>query len=159
MPLPPFSRKATARRGVSELYASMLMVGVTLSLGGVVVAAALGTFGQAEGSASMGASLRESASGIQVSLAYATVASSMSCPVYQGVNEGTSLTVSLFDYGTVAFAPTDLIVNSTAYAGSYAPIPPGSMAMYVIGLGSCAHPSGLTIAATDAAGDEVQVAS
>lgn len=158
MALSPLSSGPARRRGVSELYASMLMLGVTLSLGGIVVAAAVGSFGQAEGSASMGAALQDSASGVQLSLVYAAVTPSGSCPGYRGGAEGTVLTVSLFDYGAVGFAPVEFIVNSTIYPGGYPEVPPGAMGQFVVSLGSCAHASGLTIVAADAAGDEVQVA-
>ena len=151
-----FSLKRGPRKGVSELYASMLMVGVTLSLGSVVLAAALGAFNQSAGAESMGTSLQESASGVQVSLVYAAVAPSGSCPAYGGAREGTSLSLALFDYGTVGFAPTELTVNSTVYQGSFPAVSPGAMRLYTITLGTCAHHSGQSIGAVDAEGDEVQ---
>jgi len=137
----------------------MLMVGVTLSLGSAVVVAAIGSFGEADSTASLGASLQESASGVQLGLVYAAVPSVGSCPVYQGANEGTSLTLALFDFGTVAFTPMEFVVNSTVYTGSYSIIIPSAMSQYVIILGTCAHASGLTIFVADAQGDEVQVGS
>ena len=137
----------------------MLMVGVTLSLGSVVVAAALGTFGQAENSASLGASLQGAASGTRISLVYAAVAPSGPCPPYRGEGEGTSLALYLFDYGEAGFSPSEFVVNSTVYAGGFSAVEPGTLGLYVIPLGSCAHPSGLTILAADAAGDEVQLGS
>jgi hypothetical protein len=137
----------------------MLMIGVTLALGGVVVAAAMGGIGQADASVAMGSSLQEAVSGMQLSLVYAAVASSGSCPTYQGVNEGTLLTVSLFDYGTASFTPSVFVVNSTIYPGNYSSMSPGMMNQYLIDLRSCAHGSGLTVVATDAGGGEVQVAS
>ena len=137
----------------------MLMVGVTLSLGSVVVAAALGSMGQAEGSASLGAAVHESASGVQLSLVFVSVAPSGACPTQGGAEEGTSATLALFDYGSTGFAPAELMVNSTFYPGSYAPLSPGKMQEYPVLLAECAHPSGLTVLAVDAAGDEVQVGS
>jgi hypothetical protein len=137
----------------------MLMVGVTLTLGGVVVGAAVGSVGQANGSAYLGSSMMELRSEIQVGIVYAAVASSGSCPVFQGVNEGTSLTFSLFDYGTVPFTPADFVVNSTIYAGGYATLAPGTAGQYTLSLGACTHPSGLTILAIDAQGDEFQLGS
>lgn len=135
----------------------MLMVGVTLALGSVVVAAAMASAGQADGSASLGSYVQERAAGVQLSLAYAVVPPSGSCPTYQGGGEGTALTVSLFDYGTVPFTPEELAVNSTAYAGDFQTAAPGALAQYTLSLSSCAHPSGLTIVAVDAQGDEVQL--
>lgn len=154
----PYSRPLN-RRGVSELYASMLMVGVTLSLGSVVVAAALGTFGRAESSASLGASLQGTESGTQISLVYVSVKPSSSCPAYRGVPEGTLLTVYLFDYGGTPFSPSEFAVNSTVYAGNFSAMAPGGMGQYAVTLGSCAHPWGLTIVAADAVGDGVQFGS
>lgn len=142
---------------MSELYASVLMVGVTLSLGGVVVAAAIGSIGQAQGASSLGASLQESASGRELSLVYATVAWSGSCPTYVGEVEGTSMTLALFDYGAYGFTPVEIVINSTIYAGNYSAISPGNLGQYTISLGSCAHATGQVITAIDAEGDEVQV--
>jgi flagellin-like protein len=144
------------RRGVSELYASLLMVGVTLSLGGAVVVAASSQFGLAANSASLGASLQQSSAGVQVSLVYAAVFPSGSCPTYQGVKEGTSLTVALYNYGAADFAPAELVVNSTAYQGGYGTLALGSLGAYTITLGACAHSSGQTVLAVDSLGDEVQ---
>lgn len=144
---------------MSELYATMLMVGVTLSLGSVVVAAAMQSFGQAQDSASLGTSLQASASGVQIGLVYVAVAPSGSCPAYQKYNEGTSMTLALFDYGATGFTPVELVVNSTIYQGSYPVMAPGTLARYGVTLGSCAHSSGLTMVAVDAQGDEVQLES
>ena len=144
---------------MSELYASVLMIGVTISLGSVLVAADLGTVGQAEGASSLGASLQQSASGRELSLTFVTVASSGSCPRYMGSNEGTTMTVALFDYGADSFAPAEIIVNATIYPGSYPTLSPGTMGQFVVPLEGCAHSSGQTITAVDAQGEEVQVAS
>ncbi len=133
------------------------MVGVTLSLGGAVVAAAVGTINQGDGSAALAASAQGAASGVQLSMIYATVAPSGSCPTYQGTGEGTLLTLSLFDYGTTPFAPAEVIVNSTMYAASYPVVTPGTMAQFQISLGSCAHSPGLVVFAVDSGGAEVQI--
>jgi hypothetical protein len=132
------------------------MIGVTLTLGSVVVAAAMGSISEANGSAYAGSSVVQAASGVQLGLVYATVASSSLCPAYQGAGEGTSLTVSVFDYGTAGFTPAEFVVNSTFYGAGYQGVGPGSMAQYSVALSSCAHPSGLTIFAVDARGDEAQ---
>jgi hypothetical protein len=143
---------------VSELYASVLMVGVTISLGSVLVAAALGSIGQAEGASSLGASLQQAASGRELSLTYVAVASSGSCPGYAGAREGTTMTLALFDYGADGFTPVEIIVNSTIYPGNYSALSPGIMGQYTVALGACAHSTGQTITAVDALGDEVQFA-
>lgn len=135
------------------------MIGVTLTLGGVVVAAAIGSAGQANASASLGSALQEEGSGVQVGLVYAAVASSGSCPSYQGETEGTSLTVALFDYGTGGFTPVEIAVNSTVYSGDFPAVGPGAMSLYTFVLGTCGHSSGLTIAAIDSKGEEVQFVS
>jgi hypothetical protein len=144
---------------VSELYASVLMVGVTISLGSVLVAAALGTIGQAEGATSLGESLQQSASGRELSLTFVTVASSGTCPSYMGADEGTTMTVALFDYGADSFAPVEIIVNATIYPGSYTALSPGTMSQYAVPLEGCAHSTGQTITVVDAQGGEVQVAT
>lgn len=133
------------------------MIGVTLSIGSVVVFAATNLFGLAGNSASLGASLQQSSAGVQLGLVYAAVPASGSCGAYQGFSEGTSLQVSLYNYGTVSFTPAEFVVNSTAYLGSYGAIGPGAMSLYSVSLGSCAHSSGQTILAYDSRGDEVQV--
>ncbi len=142
---------------MSELYASMLMIGVTLSLGSAVVLAATNTFGLTANSASLGTSLQLSSAGVQLGLVYAAVPASGSCPTYQGFGEGNTLQISLYNYGTVGFTPAEFVVNSTAYAGTFGTIGPGTMGLYSIILGSCAHSSGQTILAYDSRGDEVQV--
>lgn len=144
---------------MSELYASMLMIGVTLALGGVVVAAALGSAGQADRSASLGASVQQQGDGVQLSLAYAAVLSSGSCPSYQGAGEGDALSVSVFDYGTAGFTPSELVVNSTTFSGGFQPVSPGALQTYTVALGSCAHAAGLTIFLADSRGDEFQFAA
>ena len=135
------------------------MVGVTLSLGSIVTAAAVGAFGQTEGAASMGASLQESAFGVRLSLAYATVAPSGACQVYRGTGEGTTITLALYNYGALGFTPVELAVNSTVYSGAFQVDRPGALALYSVSLASCAHASGQTVVALDGEGDEVQLES
>ncbi|MDG7010989.1 MAG: hypothetical protein JRN57_02595 [Nitrososphaerota archaeon] len=144
------------RRGVSELYAAVLMIGVTLSIGSIVVVAATSQFDLASSSATLGASLREGAAETQLGLVYAAVRPSASCPAYRGYQEGTDLTVALYDLGETGFAPAGFVVNGTDYVGSYSALSPGALGEYALALGSCAHPAGLTILAYDAQGDEVQ---
>ena len=154
-----FSRHRRPRSGVSELYASMLMVGVTLSVGGLVSVAAMGQFGLAADSASLGATLEQSSAGVQLGLVYTSVLSSSTCPTYGGYTAGTSLTQALYDYGTSDYTPVTIVVNSTAYSGNYATMGAGSLAAYTITLTSCAHPPGQTIVAFDSSGNEVDVES
>ena len=132
------------------------MIVVTLSLGSAVVAAAVAEFGVASSSDSLGASQSQVSAGTQVGLVYSVVASAGSCPSYQGVQEGDALTLAVFDYGTAAFAPSGLIVNSTVYLGPFPSAAPGSLVMYSVTLSACAHSSGLTVLVYDSAGDEVQ---
>jgi len=144
---------------VSELYASMLMIGVTLSVGSIVVASAINQFGLTVNSDSTGASLQSSSSGIQVALVYVAVTPSRACPTYQGTVEGSMIAVSLFNFGTGDFSPADLVVNSSVFDGAYGTVASGSMAVYNLTLGSCAHSSGQSISVLDNLGDEVQVGS
>ena len=142
---------------MSELYAALLMIGVTLSFGSLVVAAATSQFGLASDSAAAGAALGESSAEVQVSLAYATVSPSQGCPAYRGAQEGQNLTLVLYDYGAAAFAPAGFVVNSTLHPGAFAALGPGSLGEFQVPLGACAHPSGQTVVAFDASGDEVQL--
>ncbi|MDG6920072.1 MAG: hypothetical protein JRN59_00910 [Nitrososphaerota archaeon] len=141
---------------MSELYASLLMIGVTLSLGSLVVAAATSQFGLASDSASAEAALSERTAGVQVALVYSAVMPSTACPDYQGAQEGENLTLALYDYGADGFTPTGFVVNSTVVTGGFGALGPGSLAVFDVPLGACAHPSGASVAAFDAAGDEVQ---
>ncbi len=144
---------------MSELYASVLMIGVTLSLGGVVAAAALNQFGLANGSASQDAGARQSAAGVDLALVYAAVSPSAACPTYSGYQEGTTLTISIYNYGAGPFTPSELAVNSSVYAGAYATLGAGALGTYAIPLGTCAHPSGQTVLVLDVAGEGTQAGS
>ena len=149
------------RRGVSELYASMLMVAVTLAFGGAASALAMGQFGLAASSASLSGSLAQRSSGTQVSLIYA-YAGQGSCPAYKGAPEGTTLSLILSDYGSSRFAPVAAFVNGTIYASNYPVVSPGGTATVAIPLlpsGTCAHSSGQTVLLVDSDGDEVQFAT
>ncbi len=137
----------------------MLMLGVTLSVGGIVSYAAVGQFGLAADSATVGASLGQTSAGVQLGLVLVSVASSTSCPSYQGYNEGTALSLSLYNYGASDFTPAEIILNSTAYSGAYGTLGAGTLGSYAITLSSCAHPSGQTIVAVDSLGDEVEFGS
>ncbi len=135
------------------------MIGATISLGSVLVAGALGTFGQVQGASSLGASLQQSSSGRALSLTYVAMSSTGSCTTYRGASEGTAMTVALFDYGAVSFVPVEIVVNSTVYPGTYPAVVPGTMGQFTVVLGGCAHSAGQTITAVDAEGDEVQFES
>ncbi|MDE1853619.1 MAG: hypothetical protein KGI38_07720 [Thaumarchaeota archaeon] len=156
MALPPIFRTRRTRSGVSELYAAVLMIGVTISVGSLVVAAASSQFGLAADSASLGSSIQQTSAEVQLGLVYVAVPPSGSCPSYQGFQEGTTLTVALFDFGSAGFSPAGFVVNSTVVLGSYGTVGPGALGQFVVALGSCAHHSGLVILAYDSAGDEVQ---
>lgn len=147
------------RRGVSELYASMLMIGVTLSLGSFVTFAALGQFGLATGSASLGATLQQSSAETQLGLVYVAVASSSACPSLGGVEEGTTLTLALYNYGTTSFTPSAILVNATSFPGSYSAVPSGSLGLFAVTLANCAHSAGQSVVVTDTSGDVLQVVS
>ncbi len=152
-------RRRSGRPGVSELYASVLMIGVTLSVGGFVVASAMGQFGLIDSSASLAASLQQTSAGVQIGLSYVVVPSLGSCPPYGGNREGTSLTVALYNYGRADFTPAEFVVNSTIYRGSYSTLSPGDFSAYSFALAGCGHSSGLTIVVADSSGDVVQFES
>jgi hypothetical protein len=143
------------RAGVSELYAAMLLVGVTLSLGSLIVAAATSQFSLASGAATLGEKISQEEASVQLTLVYSTTTMG-TCGSYRGSPEGTSVSLALFDYGSGSFTPSGFIVNSTIVAGAYGAVSPGELTQYFIPLGACAHSSGQTVVAFDAAGDEVQ---
>ena len=157
--MPPsriFLRRKTA---VSELYASMLMIGVTLATGGLVASAAIGQFGLADSSAPVGAGVLQSSADAKIALIYLVATPSGSCPVFGGYREGTSLTLEVYNYGAATFDPALVAVNSTVLSGPFSPIPSGTLGTLTLFLGGCAHPSGQTILVEDIQGDAVQLES
>ncbi len=138
------------------------MVGVTISFGGVVTAAAVSQFNLSAASSSIASGVQASSSGKQVSLVYGTVQSpgSGGCTsVYGGYAEGTAYSLALYNYGSVSFVPLQVFLNGTLLAGGpYAPISPGYSTTYSLTL-PCAHPSGQLFLLLDSAGDEIQVAT
>lgn len=155
----PSRRFFSRRAAVSELYASLLMVGVTLSLGGAVTAAAMSQYGMQTSSASVSGSVEQASVGKLVSLVYAQVSpGSGGCTrTYYGATEGDTLTLDLFDYGPSAFTPSVIVINSTLFASDYPALLPGGMTAYALTLPECAHASGQTILLEDSRGDEVEI--
>jgi len=147
------------RGGISELYASVLMVGVTLAVGGLVASSALGQFALANESASLSAMAQEASARIQMGLVYFVTVSSESCPMYGGYHEGTTLEIAIYDYGGAPFTPAEMILNSTAYTGTYAPMEAGTLGTYAFTVATCSHSSGQTVIVVDSKGDEVQFES
>lgn len=147
------------RTATSELYASLLLMGVTLSFGGVVTAAALSQFDLSTGFGPTMAGSQQASAGKQISFVYSAVlVGSGSCSsTYRGVTEGKTYYIELFNYGSVGFTPTEVVNNSTIYTGAYPPVPSGGTATYSLSLSACAHPSGQTFLFVDSDGDEVQV--
>jgi hypothetical protein len=137
----------------------MLMIGVTLSVGGIVTSSAINQFGLSVNADSTGASIQNSSFGIQVALVYAAVTPSTSCPIYQGSAEGTTMAVALYNFGTSDFSVAGLFVNASVSAGTFGTLTPGGMSVYNLTLGSCSHSSGQTFVALDYLGDVVQVGS
>ena len=147
---------AGRRRGISELYASVLMVGVTLTVGGLVASSALGQFAMANDSASLSATAQEASVRIRVGLVYFLAASNSSCPLYGGYHEGTTMEIAIYNYGGASFAPAEVFLNGTMFARDYAPLAPGTLGTYSLNTTTCSHSSGQTVTVADAAGDEVQ---
>jgi len=145
--------------GISELYASVLMVGVTLTVGGLVASSAMGQFALANDSASLSAMTQEASARIQIGLVYLVAISSGSCPVYGGYREGTTVRMAIYNYGGVPFTPAEIILNGTVYTGNYAPLGPGTLGTYALTATMCLHTSGQTVIVADSAGDEVQFES
>ena len=72
MPLPIVFRRR--RRGVSELYATVLMIGATVSLGSYLTLAAIGQFGMTSSAASVSSVVEQGSSGKLIAFVYATTA-------------------------------------------------------------------------------------
>jgi len=165
MPLPVFSascrvrrRRHSPRRGVSELYASLLMLGVTLSFGTVVAGLALSQFGVSSSSAAAGASQQAHRYGTQVSFLYATVSQPGSCPVYRGAPEGSTVAFEVYDYGSQPYTPAEASVNRTLYFTTLGTVSGGAMGSFTLPLhpGTCTHQTGLAVMLEDSNGDEVE---
>jgi hypothetical protein len=137
------------------------MIGVTLSFGSFVAVAAINQFNLSAYSGSLAESVQQASAGKQISYLYsAVVPSSGSCTsVYQGVTEGKTIVLSLYNYGSAGMNPTEAFVNGTLqYSGTgLGNIAPSSMTTYTLTLTVCAHPTGQTILLVDAYGDEVQL--
>jgi hypothetical protein len=145
---------------VSELYASLLMLGVTISLGSVATGLVANQFGLTTTTAAVAAAGDENSAGIQLSFIFATTSSASGCMTYRGVPGGTVLEVAVFDYGSSSFLPTTMVVNGTVYySSSFPTVPAGGMVTYRLSLdpaGTCAHPWGQTVLMVDAGGDVFQ---
>ena len=132
----------------------MMMIGVTLSVGGYVTAAAINQFNLAQNAASLAALVQQQSAGKLISLVYSTVTPSGSCPAYVGYSEGI-LTLELYNYGTFTFTPSEAFDNGTLYSGTGS-VAANSMAAFTFTLPSCVHPSGQTILLVDSYGNEMQ---
>jgi hypothetical protein len=122
--------KAQGKRGISELYASMLMVGVTLSFGGVIAIAAISQFNLSTYSGSLAAAGQQASLSKQISLVYGTVPTpgSGGCTTsYKGFTEGTGYTLALYNFGSVGFTHSEVFDNGTLLGGSYGSMPAGGM--------------------------------
>ena len=155
---PSFGIRSDGHGGISELYSSVLMVGVTLALGGLVTSSALSQFALANDSASLGAA-QDVPAMVQVGLVYFVAAPSGSCPAYKNYQEGSSVSIAFYNYGEVSFSPVDIVVNGSAHAGGYAPVAPGSMRTYELDIGTCSRSWGDTVTLIDQEGNELQFAT
>ena len=153
-PLPIFFR-ARRRSGISELYASVLMIGATLALGSYITASAVGQFGLTASSATASTAAEGRSEGTMLSFVFSSVGTPGGCPPYGGSPEGSSMSIAVFNYGTSGFTPNYIAVNGTAYFGAYSPAPPATLTTFTVSLpaGSCAHPSGQEIQMTSASGE------
>jgi len=153
-------RAHQGRAGVSELYASLLMLGVTISLGSVVTGLVANQFNLTATTAAAGAAGDENSAGIQLSYVFAVTSSTEGCPTYGGVPGGTVLEVTIYDYGSTGFTPTTVVVNGTVYYSQAFPtVPAGGMTTYRLALapgGTCAHPWGQTMLMADGGGNVFQ---
>lgn len=134
------------------------MVGVTLSLGGVAAGLMINQFELATTAAADGGAIHVRTAGTQVSFVYAAIGPDPACPTYRGVQGGSVLAITLFDYGTTSFTPRTVVVNGTIYHSSSFPTTgEGELGTYDVTLaprGQCAHPWGQSVLMADAYGDE-----
>ncbi len=152
--------KISNRTGVSELYATMLMIGATLLFGSLVVEAALSQSSASSYSSYLAASAQQGSSGKLVTLVYSSVfPGSGSCiQTYKGITEGTAFTLALYNYGITSFTPTAVYINGTLYSGSgYAAIIASGLTVYSFTAPTCVHASGQTFTLVDAGGSEVSI--
>ena len=149
------------RRAVSELLATLMMIALTLSLGGYTTYMAINQYNLVQNAASLAALVQQQSAGKLISFVYSSVTPSGICPVYGGGNEGTTFTLALYNYGTVAFSTSEVFVNSSlisGWAGSPTNnIAANSMTTLTMTLPSCSHPSGQTVLLVDQYGDETQI--
>lgn len=152
--------KLRERAGVSELYATMLMIGATLFFGSLVVGAAVSQSSASSYSSYLAASAQQASSGKLISLVYSALfpGSGGCAQTYKGFTEGTAFTLALFDYGSAAFTPAAVYLNGSLYSGSgYATVSPDGLTVYFFTMGSCVHASGQTFTLVDTAGSEVTI--
>ena len=112
--------KFQRRRAVSELLATMMMIGVTLSVGGFVTVDAINQFSLAQDSASTAALVNRlrRGSSFHWSMMPSRRGSGGCTAAYEGYTEGVTLTVALYNYGTVVFTPLEVFDNATLVSGS-----------------------------------------
>lgn len=154
-------------RAVSELYASVLMIGITLSFGSIVASVAVGQFQSSTEGASQAVFAQQASVGKQITLVYGTVVQgSGGCTAtYIGPDgaaylEGKSYVLVLYDYGSASFAPAEVFDNGTLLpSGGYSTIlAHGSGPVSnSLALTACARPSGQTFLLVDVSGDELTV--
>ncbi|QQG48716.1 MAG: hypothetical protein HY247_08285 [archaeon] len=148
------------RAAVSELYATMLMIGATLLFGSLVVEAALSQSSTTSYSSYLAASAQQASAGKLIVLVYSSVfpGSGGCIQSYKGFTEGTAFSLALYNYGITSFMPTAVYINGTLYSGSgYASIIANGLTVYSFTTPTCVHASGQTFTLIDAGGSEVSI--
>lgn len=137
------------------------MIAVTVAFGSYISYAAITQFNQAGNAAGNAAANQQQASSELLSFVYTSVVQgSGGCSTsYQGVTEGTSLTLAFYNYGTTPFNTGVTYINGTAYSGiGVSQIPAGTYISWTLTMGSCVHSTGQSIVLTDpTTGAEVTV--
>jgi hypothetical protein len=148
------------RVAVSELYAAILLIGVTLSFGGVVAVSAMNQFNAGTSASSQGLMAQAASAGKEIALVYGVVPSpgSGGCTTtYGGLLEGTGYTLAIYDFGTTSFTPAEIFDNGTLLSGTpYPTATPGSLTTYSLTLG-CAHAPGQVFLLVDSSGTVIQL--
>ncbi|MDG6918612.1 MAG: hypothetical protein JRN62_04150 [Nitrososphaerota archaeon] len=152
--------KISRRYAISELFAALMIVAITLSFGSVVTYSAMNYFGLADSAAQQSANTQQQAASKLISLVYANVVpGSGGCVAsYGGVEEGTILDLGFYNYGSAQFNTAVVYLNDTFYSGyGFSPLAPGNFTTWQLTTVSCMHSSGQTLLISDSSGAEVQI--
>ncbi|MDG6933109.1 MAG: hypothetical protein JRN68_00250 [Nitrososphaerota archaeon] len=152
--------KVFRRHAISELFAALMLVAITLSFGSFVTYSAINYYGLSDLAAQQAANSQQQAASKLISIVYANVVpGSGGCVTsYNGVVEGTILDLGFYNYGSAQFNTAVVYLNDTFYSGyGFSPLAPGNFTTWQLSTLSCIHASGQTLLISDSSGSEVQL--